>query len=106
PFFTALSSTRPTPRSLPDALPIWSGDGAVHPRLSRRSRALLHDPRAEHALQADRAMGRDQAGRVRLSDRALLDLLGERTRREDRDRKSTRLNSSHVAISYAVFSLK
>src|SRR5690625_6164222 len=24
----------------------------------------------------------------------------------DRDRKSTRLNSSHVAISYAVFSLK
>src|SRR5207253_7784038 len=25
---------------------------------------------------------------------------------EDRDRKSTRLNSSHVAISYAVFCLK
>src|SRR5439155_19760603 len=27
-------------------------------------------------------------------------------RRVDRDRKSTRLNSSHVAISYAVFCLK
>src|SRR5215208_7412198 len=27
-------------------------------------------------------------------------------RRRDRDRKSTRLNSSHVAISYAVFCLK
>src|SRR5207253_3697373 len=27
-------------------------------------------------------------------------------REEDRDRKSTRLNSSHVAISYAVFCLK
>src|SRR5439155_21361949 len=27
-------------------------------------------------------------------------------RRENRDRKSTRLNSSHVAISYAVFCLK
>src|SRR5690625_5477983 len=26
--------------------------------------------------------------------------------RQDRDRKSTRLNSSHVAISYAVFCLK
>src|SRR5207253_11213513 len=26
--------------------------------------------------------------------------------RDDRDRKSTRLNSSHVAISYAVFCLK
>src|SRR5271166_6684072 len=28
------------------------------------------------------------------------------TRRSDRDRKSTRLHSSHVAISYAVFCLK
>src|SRR5207253_9043553 len=28
------------------------------------------------------------------------------TRRYDTDRKSTRLNSSHVAISYAVFCLK
>src|SRR5438067_8831286 len=27
-------------------------------------------------------------------------------RRRDRDRKSTRLNSSHVSISYAVFCLK
>src|SRR6266403_3552361 len=29
-----------------------------------------------------------------------------RLRRRDRDRKSTRLNSSHVEISYAVFCLK
>src|SRR5688572_32198270 len=29
-----------------------------------------------------------------------------RRRREDRDRKSTRLNSSHSQISYAVFCLK
>src|SRR5215510_1607067 len=29
-----------------------------------------------------------------------------RARRKDQDRKSTRLNSSHVAISYAVFCLK
>src|SRR5690606_41442535 len=29
-----------------------------------------------------------------------------REAREDRDRKSTRLNSSHVKISYAVFCLK
>src|SRR5438874_8120098 len=29
-----------------------------------------------------------------------------RTRASDRDRKSTRLNSSHVEISYAVFCLK
>src|SRR5690625_5767853 len=31
---------------------------------------------------------------------------GEATLTEEEDRKSTRLNSSHVAISYAVFSLK
>src|SRR5690625_5430858 len=31
---------------------------------------------------------------------------GSRVRREERDRKSTRLNSSHVAISYAVFCSK
>src|SRR5439155_6199106 len=30
----------------------------------------------------------------------------ERNRKVQRDRKSTRLNSSHVAISYAVFCLK
>src|SRR5690625_6608220 len=30
----------------------------------------------------------------------------DQTVREDLDRKSTRLNSSHVAISYAVFCLK
>src|SRR5437868_1007519 len=29
-----------------------------------------------------------------------------RARKQDRDRKSTRLNSSHVSISYAVFCLK
>src|SRR3712207_8989174 len=41
----------------------------------------------------------------RLGDgRALL--LGELTDAEGRDRKSTRLNSSHANISYAVFCLK
>src|SRR5256885_4573966 len=33
-------------------------------------------------------------------------LLGEDFSREDQDRKSTRLNSSHLVISYAVFCLK
>src|SRR5690625_6301013 len=43
--------------------------------------------------------GRDRAARVRVhGDQAGLTAL--------RDRKSTRLNSSHVAISYAVFCLK
>src|SRR5690349_23720806 len=37
---------------------------------------------------------------------AALVLLGDARRAEDVDRKSTRLNSSHVEISYAVFCLK
>src|SRR5690625_5795377 len=35
-----------------------------------------------------------------------LDLTDDMAEHEERDRKSTRLNSSHVAISYAVFCLK
>src|SRR5690349_22097271 len=47
-----------------------------------------------------RASGRDRA-------RSRESRLGEpRHRRDRRDRKSTRLNSSHVEISYAVFCLK
>src|SRR5699024_12519889 len=71
--------------SLHDALPIF----AVHPA-------------ADHALGV---LHRDAA----------LRLLDEHDRRDDghgeaehhgEDRKSTRLNSSHVSISYAVFCLK
>src|SRR5207249_10802487 len=44
------------------------------------------------------------------ADREVLDPLDRHDlahqRAEDRDRKSTRLNSSHVSISYAVFCLK
>src|SRR5690606_41427300 len=52
---------------------------------------------------------------VRIDDHRLLRLdrhdlvrarLDQRTARLDGDRKSTRLNSSHVKISYAVFCLK
>src|SRR5439155_9613688 len=59
-----------------------------------------------------RTRGADDAGRAR--DDALQDLVLALRRRElataegqdEIDRKSTRLNSSHVAISYAVFCLK
>src|SRR5436190_16617483 len=37
---------------------------------------------------------------------AVGDVLGQRDREQERDRKSTRLNSSHTVISYAVFCLK
>src|SRR5690625_6744351 len=71
--------------SLHDALPICPGHGAA----------------SESLLRA--AGGRLLPGRLRRGP--LPDRLGAlRLRR--RDRKSTRLNSSHVAISYAVFCLK
>src|SRR5436853_1481640 len=53
----------------------------------------LHD-----ALPISR--GRRPAGPPAVADAAA------RTRRRRRDRKSTRLNSSHLGISYAVFCLK
>src|SRR5439155_7528669 len=80
-------------RSLADGT-IRLGDGAAH--------AGAADHRAVAAISAVRARvaGRERRART-----------GRRRRRIDRacaaeDRKSTRLNSSHVAISYAVFCLK
>src|SRR6266508_5235337 len=53
-------------------------------------------------IRRDLANGRSGAGHRELPHQVLL-----KTRRaRQRDRKSTRLNSSHVAISYAVFCLK
>src|SRR5699024_12293304 len=69
--------------SLHDALPIFSGG------MKRRlgiAQALLNDP--EILIVDEPTAGLDPQERIRL------------------DRKSTRLNSSHVSISYAVFCLK
>src|SRR2546426_5314891 len=61
-------------------------------------------------FRSSRCLGRDGRGNRRRADRA-----GNQRRRQHavpvvaidwRDRKSTRLNSSHLVISYAVFCLK
>src|SRR5207253_9442526 len=59
---------------------------------------------AARRLRAPLLVGREQLRQVVLRD----PLAGVGDRDDDRrvDRKSTRLNSSHVAISYAVFCLK
>src|SRR5256886_13610163 len=55
--------------------------------------------RSQHpSIEYDRAVILEQAGHVHESVQALEQML--------RDRKSTRLNSSHSQISYAVFCLK
>src|SRR5690606_42159269 len=78
---------------------------------TRRSSDLRIEPvvrRFERETRADQ--GRFVAGPADLEeDLALvleLDLLVVDPPREQQDRKSTRLNSSHVKISYAVFCLK
>src|SRR3712207_6968486 len=48
----------------------------------------------------------DQRGLILLDRQRLLALDDPRVPRRSRDRKSTRLNSSHANISYAVFCLK
>src|SRR5439155_2927540 len=80
--------------SLHDALPIWDR-AAVE-------RARLRPPRASGRL-ADvyPARSRIRTERLALDNRTPRACAGAA-----RDRKSTRLNSSHVAISYAVFCLK
>src|SRR3712207_8064881 len=67
-------------------------------------RSRLHvdevDDAADLVLRADRDLGRDG-----VRPEALLELV-ERAEEVGADRKSTRLNSSHANISYAVFCLK
>src|SRR2546426_8992155 len=79
----------------PQKLPRPAGGRAARARAE--TAAVVHDhdggerARAVRLRQGDRDLLRDSAGRGR---------------RDRRDRKSTRLNSSHLVISYAVFCLK
>src|SRR5256885_11165954 len=69
---------------------------------SRLAHHLAHDPAAPPAERLQRAELPDPARHRRHGQHA-----GHAERRhQHRDRKSTRLNSSHLVISYAVFCLK
>src|SRR3712207_7115774 len=89
-FFNDTATTEIYTLSLHDALPIWSRT----PRRRRRRRR----PRRRCPDRRPRPPPpRPSRGRFRGR---------RRPRRPRRDRKSTRLNSSHANISYAVFCLK
>src|SRR5690349_23716739 len=78
------------------ALPIWHrAAGELRSALSRWLARCLRRPRATQAHRA----GAVPAGRCGAGSLA-------HAGRRPADRKSTRLNSSHVEISYAVFCLK
>src|SRR5690606_40784478 len=99
-----VSATTPTlsPLPLPDALPIWSTSlHKARPGPSRRRGSGSAGPLASPPG------GRRPPGRFG-GVSYHLDLGVERAGALHRlqDRKSTRLNSSHVKISYAVFCLK
>src|SRR5258707_6676163 len=88
-FFNDTATTEIYTLSLHDALPIWiqSAGGLVKKQDFRIQR---HCPR--HARPCHHAAGKRGGEFVR--------------RFRSQDRKSTRLNSSHANISYAVFCLK
>src|SRR5256885_14823051 len=77
-FFNDTATTEIYTLSLHDALPISPPDARVHPRIAPGNRF-------ESATKPGKIADRSRA---------------------PRDRKSTRLNSSHLVISYAVFCLK
>src|SRR5205814_9349930 len=86
-FFTDPPPTHTSPLSLHDALPIYIATifTAGH---SRRNRPIVCSPPCPGMKMST------------------ITTSAARRRCRDRDRKSTRLNSSHLGISYAVFCLK
>src|SRR5690606_39306276 len=72
----------------------------------RESTRAPVDLRRRHALEDDGAERDPEDGQASLAHPGTLDPLGVADSLRREDRKSTRLNSSHVKISYAVFCLK
>src|SRR5690606_41433079 len=89
--------------SLHDALPIWVRQAEQSPDVVRGPAGLPQQP------QGHRLIALGQAQPVGVGDQIVV-VVPRRAQAEQRlqqtDRKSTRLNSSHVKISYAVFCLK
>src|SRR3712207_7275611 len=88
-FFNDTATTEIYTLSLHDALPIWPS-GRARSRRRRRHEGRAQRPGAPRAARAGAPCG--PLDRPRADDGV--------------DRKSTRLNSSHANISYAVFCLK
>src|SRR5690606_41499967 len=103
---TPSSPAWPSTLSLHDALPIFDGGDGFSCLRAIRATGLRHIGATAAALPANCSRG----GADQIDSReAVLDVIGDTDHDAGlavfRDRKSTRLNSSHVKISYAVFCL-
>src|SRR5207249_5805932 len=96
--------SEPSPLALHDALPI--SEPRPRPRRDPRGERLRGDDPQEREADPSPAEGRGEE--VAMPTVPVLDATGKQagTMELKGDRKSTRLNSSHVSISYAVFCLK
>src|SRR3712207_8818425 len=98
-FFNDSATTEIYTLSLHDALPIYRRGRRARRRLPRRApgrrapeRPIAGGVRGDRSWRGGSVLGRGEGLR--------------RGARDEGDRKSTRLNSSHANISYAVFCLK
>src|SRR5437870_9689020 len=80
--------------------------GACGAVLPIATATLEQCPNCRAAIRACRQCAHFDAGRRFECDEPIPARLADKSARGWADRKSTRLNSSHVAISYAVFCLK
>src|SRR5690606_42030216 len=99
-------SVRPSPTrffslSLHDALPS-SSTGKIKPAATMQVTLVMLQAIRDYYHATGRAIGMKPAGGISNAKLAIHYLVMLR----ETDRKSTRLNSSHVKISYAVFCLK
>src|SRR5207253_7446314 len=95
-FFDVPCTTATSTLSLHDALPIYGGEIDLSELLDLGTRL------GERLLP-----GRHVGGRLEPGEHLVeVEPTADEAAWEQSDRKSTRLNSSHVAISYAVFCLK
>src|SRR5205814_9516090 len=85
--------------SLHDALPIWKFLVPFRVQVEETAGKDVRDEQVHHLVRAIVSEVKDDA--LPLADRR-----EDMVEREGKDRKSTRLNSSHLGISYAVFCLK
>src|SRR5690606_41871167 len=101
---TTSATTEIDTLSLHDALPIYTTNRSVLDReLARTKRTIDHDDAILIAHFTSIFLRKTSQHFLEVYDRTTAPA---RQLRQGLDRKSTRLNSSHVKISYAVFCLK